>query len=92
MGQVRSADVSPRGEYERPWRHIAADLRAKIRAGRWQPGDRLPTMAELQHEYGRSKNTVAGAINQLRTEGLIVTRGKSLYVQNPLPPPPEQYQ
>lgn len=85
MGQLGSGDMAPRGQYDRPWKGIAADLRAKIYGGRWQPGDRLPTMAQMQEEYGHSKNTVAGAINQLREEGLVVTRGKSLYVQKPLP-------
>lgn len=83
MGQVGSGDMAPRGRYERPYLRIAADLRAKILAGRWQPGDRLPTTAELQKVYGRSKNTIAGAIRELRSEGYVVTRGKSLYVQEP---------
>ena len=86
MDPVGSPDMAPRGQYDRPYLDIAAQLRAKIRAGRWQPGDRLPTLAQLQDEFDRSKNTVRGALAQLRTEGLIVTRGKSMYVENPLPP------
>lgn len=80
--------MAPRGMYDRPWKEIAADLRSKILTGRWQPGDRLPTLAQLQQEHGRSKNTVAGAIRQLRAEGLIVTRGKSYYVSDDLQLPP----
>lgn len=85
MDQLGSGDMAPRGQYDRPYLDIAAQLRAKIRGGRWQPGDRLPTLAQMQEEYDRSKNTVRGAIEQLRAEGLVVTRGKSLYVANPLP-------
>lgn len=86
MDPVGSPDMAPRGQYDRPYLEIAAQLRAKIRAGRWQPGDRLPTLAQLQDEYDRSKNTVRGALAQLRAEGLIVTHGKSMYVADPLPP------
>lgn len=82
MDQVGSPDMAPRGQYDRPWKNIASDLRAKIRAGRWQPGDRLPTLAQLQEEYGHSKNTVAGALRSLRDEGVVTTRGKSYYVSS----------
>jgi 8-oxo-dGTP pyrophosphatase MutT (NUDIX family) len=60
---------------------VGTDGDRGVGAGR----DRLPTLAQLQQEYGRSKNTVAGAISQLRREGLVVTRGKSLYVEETLP-------
>jgi 8-oxo-dGTP pyrophosphatase MutT (NUDIX family) len=81
MEQVQSPGMAPRGAYDRPWRRIAADLRAKIHAGRWQPGDRLPTYAELQAEYGVAKGTISNALELLRDEGLVVTRGRSLYVE-----------
>jgi 8-oxo-dGTP pyrophosphatase MutT (NUDIX family) len=74
--------------YDRPWHKIAADIRSKIQTGRWRPGDRLPTLAQLQEEHGRSKNTVAGAVRQLRDEGYVVTRGKSYYVSEDPPMPP----
>lgn len=69
-------------DYDRPWRHIAADLRVKILSGRWQTGDRLPTLAELQRQYGGvAKNTVRNAINLLADEGLVHTRtGSGIYV------------
>lgn len=68
-------------DYPRPWTYIANDLRAKILAGRWQPGDRLPTLAQLSVEYRRARGTVQNAINLLRDEGLIETRGSSgIYV------------
>jgi DNA-binding GntR family transcriptional regulator len=68
-------------DYDRPWRHIAADLRAKIVGGRWQPGDRLPTIPQLQQQYGVARNTVRNAINHLVDEGLLYTRtGSGIYV------------
>jgi 8-oxo-dGTP pyrophosphatase MutT (NUDIX family) len=65
-------------QYARPWRHIADDLRAKIVAGRWLPGDRLPTLEQLARQYGKAKGTIRNAVDQLRSEGLISSHG--LYV------------
>lgn len=80
MGQVTSVCMAA-AQYERPWRRIAADLRAKINGGRWHNGDRLPTMSQLQADYGVAKGTIRNAIEQLRTEGLVTTRGGSgIYV------------
>jgi DNA-binding GntR family transcriptional regulator len=42
--------------------HIADNLRTKIQAGRRQVGDRLPTMADLQLEYG-AKGTMTKAVS-----------------------------
>ncbi|MBV9314679.1 MAG: GntR family transcriptional regulator [Pseudonocardia sp.] len=41
-------------QYDRPWRRITADLRAKLETGRWQPGDRLPTTEQLATQYDPS--------------------------------------
>jgi 8-oxo-dGTP pyrophosphatase MutT (NUDIX family) len=68
-------------QYARPWRRIADDLRLKIASGRWLPGDRLPTMAQLQEQYGVAKGTIGNAVRQLRAEGVVITRGASgIYV------------
>jgi 8-oxo-dGTP pyrophosphatase MutT (NUDIX family) len=68
-------------QYARPWRRIADDLRTKIASGRWLPGDRLPTMAQLQEQYGVAKGTIGNAVRQLREEGVVITRGASgIYV------------
>ena len=83
MEQVSSGRVA--ANYVRPWQRIAADLRTKIEAGRWQPGDRLPTISALMDEYGvGSKNTVRAAVALLHNEGLVETRGSSgIYVLEP---------
>lgn len=87
MGQVESGDMA--AQYDRPWKQITADLRRKIHNGRWQPGDRLPTIAQLQAEYGgRAKGTIRSAINKLAEEGLVIVRGSSgIYVQEVLSMP-----
>lgn len=68
---------------DRPWRHIAADLRHAIQTGRYAPGDRLPTGAELMASYGVARQTVQNAIEQLRSEGLITsTPGGRVWVRS----------
>ncbi|MGD9989333.1 GntR family transcriptional regulator [Pseudonocardia sp.] len=68
-------------QYKRPWQKIADDLQAKIQAGRWQPGDRLPTLGQLQEQYGVAKGTIQNAINHLSDEGFVATRaGSGIYV------------
>jgi len=81
MNPLKSAAVAARGEYDRPWRRIAATLRDEIRTGTLRPGQRLPTVAELQERFeGRSKNTVRGSLGMLLGEGLLTRRGRSYYV------------
>jgi DNA-binding GntR family transcriptional regulator len=68
----------------RRWDQIAADLRAAITQGRLQPGDRLPSCADLMASYGVSRATVQRAVDALRVEGLITTFcGRGWWVRNP---------
>ncbi|SET47013.1 GntR family transcriptional regulator [Nonomuraea wenchangensis] len=69
-----------------PANRIAAELRAAIADGRYQPGAQLPPVRDLAKQYGVSRNTAAKAINILRTEGAIVTRyGSGAYVRESHP-------
>lgn len=56
--------------------HDLADrLRERITSGEWELGTKLPSISELQDEYGiRSLNTVRAAQQRLAEEGLIETR------------------
>lgn len=50
----------------------AADLiAARIRAGEWKSGDRLPTTEEFRVEYGISEATAYRALSLLVDRGLI---------------------
>jgi GntR family transcriptional regulator len=51
---------------------LAAELRARIQAGEWGAGERLPTEAELVRVSGYSRATVRQALKQLETQGLVV--------------------
>lgn len=60
---------------------IELHLREAIEAGRYQPGDRLPTEGELQHTFGVSRVTVRTALRRLEEDGLISTqRGRGTFV------------
>jgi len=56
-------------------------LRAEIERGTYQPGDRLPSEAELVQRYEVSRITVHQAMTELESEGIVDRRtGKGTYV------------
>lgn len=61
---------------------LAGLLRTDIQTGRLQPGQRLPSEAHLQQQYGLARETVRRAVAILRTEGLVVVRhGHGVFVR-----------
>lgn len=67
------------------FRQVAADLRARITAGDYTPGQRLPSERELVEHYGVSRPTIRDAVNLLRTEGAVVAEhGRGVFVR-PVP-------
>lgn len=60
----------PRGP-QRPSETVEASLRERIAAGEWEPGDALPTVAELAGHYHVARATVARVLRTLEAEGLI---------------------
>jgi GntR family transcriptional regulator len=56
-------------------RRIADDVRARIRAGEYAPGDWLASEKTLQQQYEASRNTVRSALKTLISEGLISPSG-----------------
>ncbi|HEV7651978.1 MAG TPA: GntR family transcriptional regulator [Actinophytocola sp.] len=57
-------------------------LRAQIGSGEVQPGDWLPSEAQLMNEYGVSRYSAREAVRRLASEGLIVVvDGKGSYVR-----------
>ncbi len=64
------------------YRRIADDLRAKIDARTYKPGDQLPSEPELMEMYGVSRNTVRLALSLLANEGRIVSQpGRGTFVR-----------
>ncbi|MEU8394929.1 GntR family transcriptional regulator [Nonomuraea sp. NPDC048892] len=66
---------------------IADRIGAKIRSGDMQPGDLVPSHAQLAREHNVSDNTARAALARLRSQGLIITKqGKgSLVADTPSP-------
>ena len=63
---------------------VYLDVRRSLDAGRWRPGDRLPTERELAAHYGCSLITVRRALGELVREGRIErTRGRGTHVLRP---------
>jgi DNA-binding GntR family transcriptional regulator len=56
---------------ERPGERVAADLRRRIAAGEWEPGEPLPTVAALAASYEVSKATITRVMRTLAGEGLV---------------------
>lgn len=56
------------------YRRISEELRARIEAGEYAPGDRLPSELELARTYGVSRITSRQALDVLGAQGLLVRR------------------
>jgi GntR family transcriptional regulator of arabinose operon len=63
-------------------RQIYGALERDIQAGRWKQGDRLPSEADLVHQFGASRITVGRAVRDLQLAGLVERRaGSGTYVK-----------
>ncbi|MFB7899917.1 GntR family transcriptional regulator [Streptomyces xiamenensis] len=64
-----------------PYRQIADDLRRRIESGEIPPGRRIPSMVELEQQWGVARDTISKATRALKAEGLIETvSGMGIYV------------
>jgi GntR family transcriptional regulator len=64
------------------YQQIADRLRAQIKSGALEPGQRLPSEPDLAAAYAASRNTVRLAIALLINQGLVVSRqGLGTFVQ-----------
>ena len=73
----------------RSLRHsLARELRARIHAGEWRPGERLPSEPELARTNTVSRSSMRAAIAMLEEEGYVDRRhGSGTYVTHrPAPP------
>lgn len=63
------------------YQKVYAALRHQIESGRWKPGDRLPSEAELVRTFDASRITVGRAVRDLQSSGLVQRRaGSGTYV------------
>lgn len=56
------------------WIAISDSLTGDIAAGRYRPGDKLPTEADLSARFGVNRHTVRRALQAMADRGLIHTR------------------
>jgi DNA-binding GntR family transcriptional regulator len=66
----------------RSLRHsLAEELRRRIRAGEWRPGERMPSEPQLARRQAVSRSSVRAAITLLEEEGYVSRRhGSGTYV------------
>ncbi len=70
------------GAAEVPHRQIADQLRDRIRRGDWAAGERLPSIPAIAESFGVAKQTVQRSIDQLRVEGVLITKpGSGTFVR-----------
>jgi DNA-binding GntR family transcriptional regulator len=63
------------------YQRIANDIREKINSGELRPGDRLPSISQLQKQYGVSAQPVKSALLVLQTAGLVEGhQGRGVFV------------
>jgi GntR family transcriptional regulator, arabinose operon transcriptional repressor len=84
---LASASMSASAPSNAPkYRKVYEDLLSAITTGAFQPGDRLPSEAELGKHYSTSRITVAKAVNELQQKGLVSRRaGSGTHVVAPAP-------
>lgn len=60
------------------WRDIADDLRRRVEAGEWAPGDKIPPVRQLMEQYKTpSQAALVRAISTLVNEGVLLTDPKA---------------
>jgi DNA-binding GntR family transcriptional regulator len=69
-----------------PLERVTDALRGRIADGTYPPGGRLPSETTLATEFNVARNTVRGALDRLRADGLIETRRpRGSFVTEPPP-------
>lgn len=82
---VRGSEVPPR-------RQIALRIAGRIHDGRYEPGDRLPSVRALGDRLDVHRDTVLAAYRELERAGLVRTvTGSGVFVTERVPPLPELF-
>ncbi|MFE7776561.1 winged helix-turn-helix domain-containing protein [Streptomyces sp. NPDC057445] len=63
------------------WPQVADEIRRRILAGTYPPGERLPGTVAIAAEFDVSQSTATRAVARLREEGLVyVVSGRGYFV------------
>lgn len=83
----KPADLAQNGEGSLSAR-LSSKLRSALAAGKYQPGDKLPSEAEMTRIYSVSRTVVREAVAALRSDGLVEARkGAGVFVLPPVSRP-----
>lgn len=64
-----------------PYKQVANELRRRIEAGQIPPGRRIPSLVELEEEFGVARDTLRKAVQVLKDEQLVETvSGMGIFV------------
>ena len=78
LSEISTSNATPK------YRRIAEEIRRQMQTGVLQPGDRLPSLAEMRAEHGVTPTTVERIYSVLREDGLIVReQGRGTFVAQP---------
>ena len=66
-----TATIAPRAPVLAPYARVRQALRAELEGGRFPPGARMPSEAELVDRFGVSRMTVNRALRELQAVGLV---------------------
>lgn len=56
-----------------PYKQVAAEVRKRIESGEIPPGRRIPSLTEMEAEFGVARDTLQKAVRLLKEEGLVET-------------------
>lgn len=77
-----STDTARRPAKQTSADRLLSSLQEAIDAGRWKPGERIPTERALSDRYGVARNTIRRALQQLEESGRIVRHvGRGTFVE-----------
>lgn len=71
MLSAMNAPDLPRAIAAAPYARVKQHLKDGLSRGRWNPGELMPSEAELVAEFGISRMTVNRALRELQSEGLV---------------------
>lgn len=71
-GLIMTDVVVHRDDPRPPYRQLADHLRAAIVAGKYAPGQRIPSGRDLAEQYGVTLHVAQHAVDHLKTDGVLV--------------------
>ncbi|HWQ12143.1 MAG TPA: FCD domain-containing protein [Roseiflexaceae bacterium] len=72
---------------------VVAAIQRRLAQGEWQPGDRLPSIAQLAQELGVSTGSVREAARVLASRGILrIEHGRGMFVAATHEPPVNLYE